>query len=106
MHESHHLQHHQGSQNRFKFRGKWFWVGIAIGFFNLVGGLIYGIAMASEKEHRREGWFIVIWTIAIFFVLFAFGKFAARHHLIPQIAPVPDYSSAIQQSVKEVGTGE
>ncbi len=54
-------------QNNDKFRlfGKWFWIGIVVGFLNSIAGLIYGIALVTEKEYRREGAIIVAWTVLV-----------------------------------------
>ena len=54
-------------QNNDKFRlfGKWFWIGIVVGFLNYIAGLIYGIALVTEKEYRREGAIIVAWTVLV-----------------------------------------
>ncbi|MEK7555324.1 MAG: hypothetical protein AAB516_00665 [Patescibacteria group bacterium] len=49
--------------DKFKLNKKWFWVGIAVAFFNVVGGLIYGIALTLEKEHRNEGLIIIGFSI-------------------------------------------
>lgn len=54
--------------DKFKLWEKWFWVGIAIGFFDLLAGLIFGIALVCEKEHRREGMIIILFAL-IFFLL-------------------------------------
>jgi Mg/Co/Ni transporter MgtE len=56
-------------EDKFKLYKKWFWVGIAVGFFNFVAGLIYAFALMAEKEHRREGIIILIWTLIVFVLL-------------------------------------
>lgn len=59
--------------NKFKLGKKWFWIGIAVAFFNVVGGLIYGVTLALEKEHRNEGLIIIgfsiVWGIIKTFVI-------------------------------------
>ena len=50
--------------DKFKLGKKWFWIGIATGFINPILGLVYGIALAVEKDHRKEGIIIIAWTIA------------------------------------------
>lgn len=59
--------------DKFKLNKKWFWVGIAVAFFNVVGGLIYGIALLTEKEYRNEGLIIIgfsiVWGIINVFVV-------------------------------------
>lgn len=43
---------------------KWFWIGIVLCFITPpLPGLIYGIAMLTEKRYRREGLIIVAWSI-------------------------------------------
>ncbi|OGI98990.1 hypothetical protein A3H53_01100 [Candidatus Nomurabacteria bacterium RIFCSPLOWO2_02_FULL_40_10] len=49
--------------DRFKLGKKWFWIGIAAGLLNPILGLIYGIALVVEKDHRKEGIIVIIWTI-------------------------------------------
>lgn len=56
-------------EDKFKFYKKWFWVGIAIGFLSLVAGLVYGIALALEREHRKEGLVICVWSVVVFIFL-------------------------------------
>jgi hypothetical protein len=60
--------------DKFKLWKKWFWIGMVIGFFDLLTGLIFGIALISEKEHRREGMIIILFTLTCFvlknFVIF------------------------------------
>lgn len=57
------------AEDKFKLYKKWFWVGIAVGFLNFVAGLIYAIALMTEKEHRKEGIIILVWTLAVFLLL-------------------------------------
>lgn len=57
--------------DNFKLYKKWFWVGIAIGFLNVLGGLIYGIALLMEPDHRREGLVIIAWSV-LSFILWAY----------------------------------
>ncbi|MEK7590365.1 MAG: hypothetical protein AAB454_01495 [Patescibacteria group bacterium] len=49
-------------QDKFKLYKKWFWIGIAVGFFNTFAGLVYGIALMVEPEHRKEGFIIILWS--------------------------------------------
>ncbi|MFA5083931.1 MAG: hypothetical protein WC475_00895 [Candidatus Paceibacterota bacterium] len=49
--------------DRFKLYKKWFWIGIIIGFFNSLWGIVYGIALWVERDHRKEGMIITIWSI-------------------------------------------
>ncbi len=49
--------------DRFKLYKKWFWIGLIVGFINPLLGLVYGIALVVEKDHRKEGVIVIIWTI-------------------------------------------
>lgn len=59
--------------DKFKLGKKWFWIGIIVAVLNGFAGLIYGIALAVEKERRKEGLIIavlsIIWTLVLFFFL-------------------------------------
>ena len=50
-------------EKKFKVGKKWFWIGIVIGFFNVVGGFIYGIALLFEDDFREEALIILGWTL-------------------------------------------
>ena len=56
-------------EDKFKLYKKWFWIGIAVGFFNTLAGLIYGIALTIEPEHRKEGFIIILWSFISFSIL-------------------------------------
>lgn len=46
---------------------KWFWTGILLCFIAPpIPGLIYGIAMLTEKRYRKEGLIIIAWSIIWF----------------------------------------
>ena len=49
--------------DKFKLYKKWFWIGLAVGILNPILGFVYGIALVVEKDHRKEGIIIIIWTI-------------------------------------------
>ena len=57
------------SNSQFGLWRKWFWIGIVMALANIALGLIYGIALAVEKDRRKEGIIIIavsiIWTIFI-----------------------------------------
>lgn len=57
-------------EDNFKLYKKWFWIGVVIGFLNVVAGLVYGIALAMEKEHRKEGLIISAWSLLSFLFIF------------------------------------
>lgn len=58
-------------EDKFKLWKKWFWVGIIVGFFNFLAGLVYGIALIIEPEHRKEGIIITAWSFLMFILIFA-----------------------------------
>jgi len=51
--------------DKFKLWGKWFWVGVIIALLNSTAGLVFGIALLTEKKYRREGWIIVLIGLVI-----------------------------------------
>lgn len=51
------------SNSRFALGKKWFWIGIVVSLLSVVGGLVYGIALAIEKNYRKEGLIIVIFAL-------------------------------------------
>lgn len=59
--------------DKFKLGKKWFWIGIVISIFNAAAGLIYGISLTIEREHRKEGVIIIVWAITwaliVFFII-------------------------------------
>lgn len=59
--------------DKFKLGEKWFWIGMAVALFNVAAGLVYGIALLTEKKHRKEGLIIVIfavvWAVVSIFVI-------------------------------------
>jgi hypothetical protein len=58
------------SNGQFRLWTKWFWVGIIVAVFNVVAGLVYGIALlAGKNRHKKEG--IIIIVIAIAWFIFA-----------------------------------
>ena len=58
-------------EDKFRLYKKWFWIGIAVGFLNVLAGMIYGIALALEKEHRKEGIIIIAWSILVSLFVFS-----------------------------------
>ena len=56
----------QNVSDKFNLWKKWFWIGMVIGFFDLLTGLVFGIALVSEKEHRKEGITIIIFSLICF----------------------------------------
>lgn len=61
-------------EDKFKFWQKWFWVGVIAAFLSPPVGLVYGLALLAEPEHRKEGlaltaWSLVLATATIAFIL-------------------------------------
>lgn len=57
------IQTQAQSIDRFKLGRKWFWIGIVVATLNSVAGLIYGMVLLLEKNHRKEGVIIAVWAI-------------------------------------------
>jgi len=60
------------SNSQFGLWRKWFWIGIVAAFSNVIVGLVYGIALAVEKDRRNEGLIIIAVAIAWFCLTFFF----------------------------------
>jgi len=72
------------SDSRFQFGKKWFWIGMVVAL-NLMPGLIFGIALMTEKERRKEGTVIAIFAIAWFiFAAFVLGPWLQRKGILPK----------------------
>lgn len=77
--------------DKFKLGKKWFWVGIAVAFVHAFAGLIYGIVLLFEKDHRKEGIIIIAFAIAwALFSYFVVGPWllnwmAAKGLIIPKL---------------------
>jgi len=72
------------SNNRFGLWKKWFWIGIVIAIINVTAGLVYGIALALEKENRKSG--IIIIAVAIMWFIFAgyfLGPWLVKSGVLP-----------------------
>ncbi len=63
---------------------KWFWVGIVIGTISVLAGIIYGVALVKEKNYRKEGWKIVIWSILWMILLLMFVPMFVKNGYLPQ----------------------
>jgi hypothetical protein len=70
--------------DKFKLLGKWFWIGIIIGFLNPVAGVIFGLALAFEKEHRKEGTIITLFALACFTLRYSLYIWLANSGYLPQ----------------------
>ena len=64
----------------FTLWGKWFWIGMVSAVLNPLIGVIYGIGVAVEKDTRKEGLIITVWSILIWVVLaIAYVKYGGTH---------------------------
>ncbi|MEK7574560.1 MAG: hypothetical protein AAB514_03465 [Patescibacteria group bacterium] len=68
--------------DRFKLGKKWFWIGIVMGL-NPVFGLIYSIALLTEKDRRKEGMVVLIWTIAWAIISYNLSNWLAKEGWLP-----------------------
>ena len=55
--------------DKFTLGKKWFWIGVVLAIINIIAGLVYGIALAIEKDKRKEGYIII--AVAIVWYIFA-----------------------------------
>lgn len=70
--------------DQFSLFKKWFWIGIVMSLFNVVGGLIYGIAVLVDKEHRKEGAILIAFALVWFFVAaFLIGPWLIKSGILP-----------------------
>lgn len=49
--------------DKFKFWQKWFWVGVVVALLSGPAGLVFGLALLAEPEHRKEGAAITVWSV-------------------------------------------
>lgn len=60
-------------EGKFKFWQKWFWVGIIISILSGPAGILFGFALLTESNLKKEGWtvvsFALIWTILVLSLL-------------------------------------
>lgn len=49
--------------DKFLLNGKWFWIGIFTAVISGPAGLVFGIALLIEPEHRKEGSIITVWSV-------------------------------------------
>ena len=80
------------ASDKFQLGKKWFWIGIAMGFFNIAAGLVYGISLVIEKERRQEGLIIIGWTIVWALIgFFLIGPYLVKSGMIPKFQMIRDY---------------
>ncbi|MEE8131596.1 MAG: hypothetical protein V3T98_00935 [Candidatus Paceibacterota bacterium] len=71
--------------DKFKLGKKWFWIGIVMAFLNVLGGLIYGVVLAIEKNHRKEGLIIITWAVVWALIGFLIiGPWLVKSGIVPQ----------------------
>ena len=73
------------SNSRFALGKKWFWIGMVVALLNVTAGLLYGIALLTEKKYRKEGLiiaiFAVVWAVVSFFLI---GPWLIKSGLLPK----------------------
>ena len=69
----------------FKMSKKGFWVGMGVGLFSLLAGLTFGISLVIEKEYRKEGLLVIIFSLLCFFIkIFIFIPWMMSLGILPQ----------------------
>ncbi|GEM_PF-1312009 len=76
-------------EDKFLLYRKWFWIGIVAGFMNAVVGLIYGIALAMEPEHRKEGTVIIVWSLVAFGITYLIALWLQSKGILPTFIASP-----------------
>ncbi|MBU6141932.1 hypothetical protein KGO95_02315 [Patescibacteria group bacterium] len=51
--------------DKFTLFHKWFWVGLLVATIGGFSGIIFGLALLAEPEHRKEGWILTIWSLIV-----------------------------------------
>jgi len=89
--------------DKFKLGKKWFWIGIVVSTLNIVAGLVYGVALVVEKDHRKEGLIVmawaIIWALIGFFVI---GPYLIKSGLLPEfqmIKSIPYQEAQLPQQL-------
>ena len=89
--------------DKFKLGKKWFWIGIVVSTLNIVAGLVYGITLLIEKDHRKEGLVVmawaIIWALIGFFVI---GPYLIKSGLLPKfqmIKSIPYQEAQLPQQL-------
>jgi len=74
------------SNSQFGLWKKWFWIGIVVAIFNIITGLVYGIALVLEKDKRKEGIIIIVITIVWFiFVNYFLAPWLINAGILPHM---------------------
>lgn len=51
--------------DKFALFHKWFWVGMVVATVGGLGGLVFGLTLLAEREHRKEGAIVTIWSLIV-----------------------------------------
>ena len=51
--------------DRFALFHKWFWVGMVVATVGGFGGLVFGLSLLAEPEHRKEGVIVAVWSLVV-----------------------------------------
>ena len=71
--------------DKFRLGGKWFWIGLVMALINSAAGLIYGIALVAEKNHRKAGLVIIVFSLVWAYASFFFvGPWLLKSGLLPK----------------------
>lgn len=71
--------------DKFKLGKKWFWIGIIVATLNIIAGLVYGITLVIERDHRKEGLIIIVWAIIWALILFfVIGPYLVESGFLPK----------------------
>ena len=68
---------------------KWLWLGVLMGFFHPIAGLVYGGALFFEQEARKEGIIVIVWTIAWAIASFFLFGYLAQEGFLPRFQVIP-----------------
>jgi hypothetical protein len=75
--------------DKFKLGRKWFWVGVIMAIASFLSGLIYGLFLIFEKDHRKEGMVIlaltIIWWILFYSIIYPY--LVEANIIMPWIKP-------------------
>ena len=83
--------------DKFKLYKKWFWMGLVMSLFYPAAGIVYGLVLLSEKDHRREGLIIIIGSFVIGLI---------SYYLQSYLAAIGVFTPARFLFVKTPKTGE
>lgn len=78
--------------DKFSLWRKWFWIGIIMTLYHPAAGIIYGIAVITEKK-RKEGLILIAFSVVWFlFALFILTPWLIKSGLINKLLPfTPGY---------------